>query len=412
MISKGLLTMTTTRKGLEAAVCGALLVSATTAGAQEIPTTLVSPAVQDLRRHMLDTTVSTLTFQSMDRIFDVRRVGRTGPVAALARADSALPDYSYKGVKYTSAQFMDRTFTNAFLVIRDGLIVYEQYRNNSDDHTRFISFSMAKSVTSILIGIAIDKGLIHSIEDPVTDYAPELRGTAFDGTTIRNLLEMRSGTDYEERYDFGENPSLAAQVFEKTLVQNVRRFADFASDTKRMFKPGERFNYSTLDTAILGLILERAVKQPIATFSQTNLWEPMGMEFDGFWLLDGVPGVGRELNGMGYNAALRDFGRLGLMMLNDGRVGQRQIVSSDWVAESTRFVPIDSDAPAPGVGYGFQWWFPERASAFAALGLQGQYIYVDKPSRTVIVKLSHFPPGDDPDVHAETLAFFNAITAE
>lgn len=403
--------MTTTRKGLEAAACGVLLVSAATAGAQEVPTAQVSPAVQDLRRHMLDTPVSTLTFQSMDRIFEVRRVGRTGPVSALARVDSALPSYSYKGVEYTPAQFMDRTFTNAFLVIRDGQIVHEQYRNNSDDRTRFISFSMAKSITSILIGIAVDKGLIRSIDDPVTDYAPELKGTAFDGTTIRNLLQMRSGTDYEERYDFGENPSLAAQVFEKTLVQNVRRFADFARETKRKHKPGEHFNYSTLDTAVLGLVLERAVEQPISTFTQTNLWEPMGMEFDGFWLLDGAPGVGRELNGMGYNAALRDFGRLGLMMLNGGRVGDRQILSSNWVEQSTHFVPITGDIPAPGVGYGFQWWFPERASAFAALGLQGQYIYVDKPSKTVIVKLSHFPPGDDPEVHAETLAFFNAITA-
>ena len=378
---------------------------------QKVPVSHVPPAVQNLRRHMLDTPVSTLTFQHMDRIFDVRRVGRTGEVSALVRADAALPDYHFNGVQYTPAQFMNRTFTNAFLVIRDGQIVHEQYRNNSDDRTRFVSFSMAKSITSILIGIAVDKGLIPSIDDPVTDYAPELKDTGFEGTTIRNLLEMRSGTDYEERYDFGENPSLAAQVFEQTLVQNVRRFADFARETKRRFEPGERFNYSTLDTIILGLILARAVKQPLATFSQTYLWEPMGVEFDGFWMLDGPPDIGLELNGMGYNAALRDFGRLGLMMLNGGRVGERQIVSSAWVEQSTHFVPIEEgDIPAPGVGYGFQWWFPERASAFAALGLQGQYIYVDKPSNTVIVKLSHFPPGDDLAVHAETLAFFNAIT--
>lgn len=403
--------MSTTQKRLEAAACGALLATAATASAQELPVSQVPPAVQELRRHMLDTPVSTLTFQSMDRIFDVRRVGRTGAIDALERADAPLPDYDYNGERYTPAQFMDRTFTNAFLVIRDGRIVHESYRNNSDDRTRFISFSMAKSITSILIGIAVDKALIRSIDDQVTDYAPELKGTGFEGTSIRNLLEMRSGTDYEERYDFGENPSLAAQVFEQTLVRNVRRFADFARETKRMDAPGERFNYSTLDTAVLGLVLERAVKQPIATFTQTHLWEPMGMEFDGSWLMDGAPGVGRELNGMGYNAALRDFGRLGLMMLNDGRVGERQILSSSWVAQSTAFVPIVADTPAPGVGYGFQWWFPERESAFAALGLQGQYIYVDRPSNTVIVKLSHFPPGDDLAVHAETLAFFNAITA-
>ena len=403
--------MITSRIRFGTVICIALLAITARASAQEVPVSQVSPAVQELRRHMLDTPVSTLTFQSMDRIFDVRRVGRTGPVDALPRADAALPDYSYKGARYTPAQFMDRTFTNAFLVIRDGRIVYEQYRNNSNDRTRFVSFSMAKSITSILIGIAVDRGFIRSIDQQVTDYAPELKGTGYDGASIRDLLQMRSGVDYEERYDFGAHPSLAAQVFEKTLVENVRRFADFARDTKRKYKPGKHFNYSTLDAAVLGLVLERAVKQPIATFTQTYLWEPMGMEFDAFWLMDGPPGVGRELNGMGYNATLRDFGRLGLMMLNDGRVGDRQIVSSDWIAQSTSFVTIGAAVPAPGVGYGFQWWFPERQSAFSALGLQGQYIYVDRPSKTVIVKLSHFPPGDDADVHAETLAFFNAITA-
>lgn len=375
------------------------------------PDSNVSPAIQVLRRHILDADVNTLTFRNMEQIFITRKVARGGAVQSLPRSDASLPGYVFKGQNYTPEQFMDRTYTNAFLVIRDGRIISEQLRNGTDDRTRFASFSMAKSITSILVGIAVDRKLIRSIDQKITDYAPELKGTGYDGPTIRDLLQMRSGVDYDERYDFGQNPSLAAQVFENTLVQNRRRFADFAREVKKKLEPGEHFNYSTLDTAVLGLVLERAIKQPLATFTQTYLWEPMGMESDGAWLMDGPPGVGREINGMGFNATLRDYGRLGLMMLNGGRVGDRQIVSEAWVDQSTHYVPIDGEAGPTKRGYGFQWWFPQSDTAYSAIGLQGQYIYVDKPTKTVIVKLSHFPPGGDRSLPEETLAFFNAITA-
>jgi hypothetical protein len=332
----------------------------------------------------------------------------------LPRSDAALPNYTFAGQSLTPAQFMERTYTNAMLVIRDGKIVSETYRNRTGPDTHFLSFSMAKSITSLLVGIAVDKGYIRSIDQAATDFAPELKNSGYAGVTIRQILQMRSGVDYEERYDFGKTPSLAAQIFEKSLVENSVRWASFAETVKPRWRPGSYFNYSTLDTSVLGLILERATKQPLATFMQTNLWEPAGMEADGFWLLDGVPGVGRETNGMGYNATLRDFGRIGQLVLDQGHVGDRQVISADWIRQATTPLAIDHPTGDKWArAYGFQWWFPAGDIAFSAVGLQGQFIYVDPASRTVIVKLSHFPTDDAAQeaLHEEVMTYFKTIAA-
>jgi CubicO group peptidase (beta-lactamase class C family) len=383
--------------------------SAQTAPAHYLPDGEVPAALQELRRHVLDANVNSLTFRSMDQLFDTRVVGRAGPVQALGRAETSLPDYQYKGHSYTTEQFEARTFTNALLVMREGRILHESYRNNSSAETHFASFSMAKSITAMLVGVAVDKGLIKSLDEKVTLYVPELKGSGYENVSLRQLLQMRSGVDYTERYDFGDNPSPAAQVFEQTLVQSRRRFADLAPSLKSKTRPGSTFNYSTMDTAVLGWALERVVKQPIAAFMSQNLWEPAGMESYGYWLMDGPPGVGREMNGMGFNATLRDFARLGQLMLDEGVVGGKQLLSKEWVRLSTTMIPIETGANRAREGYGFQWWQLDDSGAYAALGLQGQFIYVHPASRTVIVKLSFFPPGDSSDAQSESVAFFQAV---
>ncbi|WP_165793854.1 serine hydrolase domain-containing protein [Hyphococcus luteus] len=360
---------------------------------------------------MLDADVNALFFHNMDELFDTRVVTRAGPVSPLLREDAAPPGLKFEGKAYSYDQFAEATYTNAFLVIRDGKIVFEDYRNNTHADMRFIGFSMSKSITSMLIGIAIEHGDIKSVDDLAVEYAPELRGSGYDGVTIRQILEMRSGVDYEERYDFGENPSLAANIHENAIVQNKERFADRAQTIKRKVEPGSRFNYATLDTAVLGRVLEGATGQAISKFMSEHLWEPAGMEYSGFWIADGPPGVGRELNGMGYNATLRDFGRLGLLMLNDGKLGDRQIVPEAWVRASTKMKPIEGgEFAGPHSAYGYQWWkLDDRAGSFIAVGLQGQFIYVDPRSKTVIVKLSYFPPDAPEEITDMTVAYFNAI---
>jgi CubicO group peptidase (beta-lactamase class C family) len=370
-----------------------------------LPASPVEPAVQQLRRAMLDADVNSLTFHNMDQLFTTRVVGRSGPVWQLPRVDHALDfTYTFEGKTYTPEQFVQRTYTNALLIMKDGHIVYETYRNNTSEATRFIAFSMTKSITSLLIGIALGEHRIESVDDPITKYLPELAAGGYNRVTIRQILQMRSGVDYEERYDFG-NPGIAALNHEHSLVENITRFADAARTIKRKDPPGAVWQYKTLDTAVLGWLLERVSGgSTVAAYTAQRLWEPMGAEANGFYIMDGAPGAGREFSGAGFNATLRDFARIGQMVLNGGQANGHQIVSAQWLTESTR--PTGGTGP----GYGYQWWMGQRPGSFQALGLQGQYIYVDPTSRTVIVKLSYFPPGDM-TADNETAAFLTAASA-
>ncbi len=356
---------------------------------------------------MLDADVNTLTFHNMDQLYDTRTVGRSGPIWVLPKVESPMAfTYAYDGGQKPAGSILEDNRTNALLIIKNGRIVTEIYRNRTSEKTRFMSWSMAKSITATLVGLALSEGRIASLDDPLTRYLPELKGGGYEGVTIRQTLQMRSGVDYEERYDF-ENPGIAATVFEQVLVKNQARFADFAAGLKRKHKPGEVFEYKTIDTAVLGWLVERATGSNASTYLASRIWEPMGAEADGFFIMDGPPGVGREFTGAGYNATLRDYGRFGLLMLQDGVANGRRLVPAEWVREAA--------APALGQegergGYGYQWWTMSNSPAYYALGLQGQFIYVDPATQTVVVKLSYHAPGD-PTAVGEALSFMSAASA-
>lgn len=406
--------MTPSRPNLYAFLAAALV--SFSAHAQQVlpeplrggPPSDVPTAVQILRWHMLDNDVAALTFRSMDALFTTRTVARSGPVWRLPRRDHALDfTYEWNGESLPAEEFLERTYTNALLVMKDGRIVSEIYRNNSDDRSRFVGWSMTKSVTSVLIGCALAEGRIDSLDTPITRYLPELESGGYDGVSIRHVMQMRSGVDYEERYDFG-NPGVAASNHIAALVRNTARFADVARTLPRIHPPGEVFQYKTIDTAVLGWLVERVTQGSVAAYTAQCLWEPLGAESDAFYIMDGPPGVGREFSGAGFNATLRDYGRFGQMMLDGGVADGRRIVSEDWVRQSTR--PSGPEDTQRG-GYGLQWWTMGSGEAYAAIGLQGQYVYVDPETRTVAVKLSYFPPGDNSALDAETLAFMAAAAA-
>lgn len=367
----------------------------------------VPVAIQIARWRMLDDDINAVTFRSMDRLFTTREVPRAGAVWQLPRQDMPLDfTYDFNGQTYTSDQFLERTYTNALLVIKDGKIVSETYRNNTDAQTRFIGWSMTKSITSILIGCALAEGRIESLDDQITHYLPELKEGGYDGVTIRQIMQMRSGVDYEERYDF-ENPGTAASNHVAALVKNVARFADAARTVERIHPPGDTFQYKTLDTAVLGWLIERVSGgSTLAAYTAQRLWEPLGAEQSAYYIMDGEPGVGREFSGAGFNATLRDFGRIGLMMLNNGRANGQQIISPEWVKQLTT---SDEPTGSPRGGYGLQWWLLGDHGAYSAIGLQGQFIYVDPQSKTLVVKLSYFPPGDEVSTQ-ETIAFLEAAS--
>jgi len=371
-----------------------------------------SPATIAMRWQLLNPDVNSFTFRNTQQVFSWRGVEAPEatwelPAAtegfAMPMADTAEGEQDY-------AAWADRTFTNAFTVLRDGQVVFEDYRNRMTADTPHIAFSMTKTITAMLVGQALERGEIESLEDPASKYVPQLAGGAYGDATLRQILQMRSGADIQERYDFGENPSLAAQIHETAIINNQARFADFAVDIPAREAAGTSFNYATLDTAVLGWLLEEATGQKIEDLMEARIWQPMGAEFDGHFLADGPVGKGRALNGMGYNARLRDFARLGQLMLDGGMAGETRVLPEGWVEQMTQMLPTGAPAGAGYPGYGFQTWqVDDQPGAYSAVGLGGQYIYVHPESGTVIVKLSYYPPVEPEWLDGEVIGYLGKV---
>lgn len=265
--------------------------------------------------------------------------------------------------------------TVAFLIIKNDTIQYERYFNGYNQESIIASFSMAKSITSILVGCAIDDGLIKSVEEPVTNYLPELKKNGFGKVTIKHLLQMTSGLDFNESYynPFGE----AASFYYGTNLKHE------VSKLKLKASPGTQFEYVSGNTQLLGQVLESALQgKSITQYFQEKLWTPLEMEYDGSWSLDREK-EGTEKTFCCINARARDFAKIGRLYLNKGKWNGRQIVSEKWVSESTTI-----DTTNGGVNeYKYQWWLPTTTGDFMAEGILGQYIYVNPSKKLIIVRM-------------------------
>ncbi|MCG9881402.1 MAG: beta-lactamase family protein [Bacteroidia bacterium] len=265
--------------------------------------------------------------------------------------------------------------TLAFLIIKDDSILYERYFKGYSKENIVPSFSVAKSVCSILIGCAIDEKLIQSVNDPVTLYIPELKKNGFDNVTIKHVLQMTSGLDFNESY---VNPFGHAATFYYGL--NLRKAI---ADLKLSVQPGTQFSYVSGNTQLLGLILERALKtRTVTEYLQEKLWSPMGMEYDASWSIDSKKS-GLEKTFCCLNARARDFAKIGSLYLNKGNWKGQQLVSEKWVKESTKYDKSEGSASY----YQYQWWLPSENGDFMAHGILGQYIYVNPDKKMVIVRL-------------------------
>lgn len=368
-----------------------------------------SAAIYELRRKMLDPAFMALTFHTMDSIYQTQMVAAPAKASPLPRAERALDfTYDYDGRTHAAEDVLEDTFTNALMIIKDGKIVYERYRNLTNPQTRFTSMSMSKSVVSLLAGFAVDHGDIRSLDDQVTVYIPELKGTAFDGVTVRDVIDMKTGIDRSDGDQLKPGTEAAARR-ESMLIRNERPAVDEAFMVGRKAEPGKTFDYSTLNATVLGWIVERATGVPLTDYTSRMLWKPLGAEATAFWMTDGQGAKARPLTGMGYNATMRDYARIGLMMLGQGRFNGKQILSKAWIEEST-------GGPHPAInpnfprGYQHMWWTVPGQPAFMADGLGGQAIYVDPATRTVIVKLSYVPTTER-KANGEAAAFYRAASA-
>ncbi len=397
-----------------AAAAAALAGLGSAANAQSSdPDRWLTETMIEARASMFMPTLNYLTFQHMDQMFATRDVSAGSDIWELPSAPVSLEgDYTILGEPYDLEGALERTRTNALVVLKDGKIVFETYRNGSGPQTRFLTFSVAKSYTSTLIGFALHDGLIDNLDDPVTKYLPEMEGTGYDGPSVRDLLRMRSGVDWEERYEFGSETQLT-QVHDNALVAYKYRWCDYAANESKPGEtaPDERFNYATLDTSVLGCIVERVTGRTGADYMTEKLWQPMGAEFGAYWIMDGPDDVGREFYGAGLAVTARDHARFGQMFLQGGVANGAQVVPADWVREATvadeGYEPIEPGAP---VGYQYQWWTDAGSDVFMALGLHHQYIWIDPTNDIVIVKISYTqePVGRD----QENEELFAQITAK
>lgn len=347
-------------------------------------------------------------FRAMDRVFPARPVPRGEDTWAFDRAPAALPEtYTFGGESRDLAAFLDRTETTGLLVVHRGAITHEDYRQDADETSPFTSWSMAKSVLSALIGIAVEEGHIASIRDPIGAYIPALAASGYGDVPIEDALTMSSGVAFDEDYD---NPtSDINMLFIRAMAMGVPAEETLAG-LERVRDPGTYNDYVSSDSMALGLVLEAATGMAPANYLASRLWGPLGAEADATWSTDRA---GREFALCCLNATLRDWARFGRLYLEGGAREGRQIVPADWVAASVaptaaHLQPGDNPASFWTFGYGYQWWIPEDPQGdFLAIGVWGQYIYVDPSRDVVIVKTSADPLFDDND--HESVAAFRAI---
>lgn len=325
------------------------------------------------------------TYRNIDRLFPTRTVEPGGTPSALPAAAARLTqvNFTVSAARYSLADFMSVNRVAGLLILKDGKIVHETYQYGNTQRTRWMSMSVAKSITSTLIGAAVKDGYIASIDDQVTKYVPRLVGSAYDGATVRNVMMMASGAQWNETYT---NPnSDRRQLLEAQISQKPGSAMDLMSKLPRAAAPGSVYNYSTGETQVAGEIVYNAVKKPLAQYLSEKIWSKAGMEAQANWWLDSPNGV--EIGGSGISATLRDYGRFGLFVMNDGVAAGQQVVPVGWVTEAgTPKVLTGGNS----INYGYLWWIPPSGpsaadGAFYANGIMGQQIYINRKEKVVIV---------------------------
>ena len=355
-------------------------------------------------------------FRHMGEIYPSRPVHRAGPVSELPRGvELAPPSYDHGGKAHPLVDFFARARTTGFIVLKNGKIIFERYRFGADEKSHFTSWSMAKSFVSTLVGFAVAEGKIRSIDDPISDYLPELKGSAYDGVPIKAVLQMSSGVAFTEDYVSSTSDSL--RMWDEAIQYNKQPLTNFVRASKRAVPPFTRFNYAGLETEALGWLVSRVTGQNLADDLSAKLWGPLGMEADADWMTDGR---GRRANEIAFcclGATLRDYARFGLFMSQGGSWHGRQLLPRSWVEAATT---PDGPQVQPGklypgypLGYQYQWWVLPAAMGelrgFEAQGVYGQILYVNSAEQLVIVMTSVWPKAWDEALERETYAVFDAF---
>ena len=358
------------------------------------------------------------TFQHIREMTPTAQVWRgEGPVMAMPEAFREIGHLAYQlgGRQRTVEGFLEDSFTDGFLVLHRGAIVAERYFNGFVPHGTHLAMSVTKSIVGLIVGILADRGIID-VAAPVTDYLPELAATAYRGARVQHVLDMTSGVTFDESYTTEGShmmrldhacawKDLTRPEWPRTMWELVLTLTD------RECEHGARFSYRSIETDVLGFIVERATGTPLAELMSREIWAPMGAAEDAYITVDRG---GTALADGGFCASLRDYGRLALLLLRDGRRDGRQIIPSAWI-ETTRAATGELFGELyrtvlPHGAYRNQLWIEDvRRRSYVARGIFGQFIFVDPQADFAAVKLSTWPDFTSPDRALDTLAAFRAI---
>jgi CubicO group peptidase (beta-lactamase class C family) len=337
-------------------------------------------------------------FRNLEKLVWTRTIEAGGEVYPLPviKIDLSHFQFDFEGSVITLEEYIRRQNVAGLLIIKDGNIVYERYELGNTAESRWLSWSVAKSVTSLLVGAAIKDGYIESVDEMVSDYLPRLKNSSYDDVTIRHLMQMASGVEWNEDYADPE-----ADI--NTLEWDTLSVYEQLKDKPRAAEPGTLFNYNSAEINLVGTLLRSAIGNNLSTYLTEKIWRPFGMESIAFWELS-EPGGG-EFGGSNISATLRDYGRIGLFAMNNGKLPDgTQVLPNGWIAEST--------TPSPGYEYyGYLWWL-RGEGAFAASGIFGQGIHIDPAHNLVIAQHGALEVASQRSDWAPRLAFFRAIATE
>jgi CubicO group peptidase (beta-lactamase class C family) len=319
--------------------------------------------------------------------------------------------YKFGGKHYSFDDYLRREDVTGFLVLHDNQIIEERYFHGANQDSRFVSQSVAKSILSILVGVAVDEGLIHSVNDPIVRYLPYLSKSGYRDVTIKETLQMSTNVDYSE--DYRKPTALGA-----ALLTGRPSFKDFAASLgPSATKPGTAFQYQSVNSQVLGLLLEHVTGERLNVWAEDKLWKKIGAQRDAFFYESTKQPDTCAF--ACFNATLRDYGRVGLMMLNGGELGGRRVVSESWVHDSTTpdapyLLPKPPGANGqPTTGYAYQWWVPYGTEGvFEAEGIFGQMIYVNPARHVVIVQTSAWPAADADRLYFEADVLMDKIASQ
>lgn len=335
-------------------------------------------------------------FRGMDRLSVLAEANTIAPAATPLPLPAGQP-LEVPGID----QYLAQQRAAGIVIVQDGKVRLERYGLGFDATGRWTSFSVAKSFTSTLVGAAVQDGAIKSLDDKVSQYIPDLRGSAYDDVTVRQLLTMSSGVRWNEDY---EDPKADVAQFNVVAPDpGVDATVSYLRKLPRAHPPGEVWHYNTGETNLIGVLVSSAVKKPLAQYLQEKIWQPAGMEAPATWLKGKT---GHEIAGCCLQAATRDFARFGLLVLAGGKTPQgQQIVPADWFAAAT---VKQKDIGEPGKGYGYQWWTYDDGSV-AAQGIFGQGIFIDPNRRLVIASNANWTRATKGPEPAAREAFYKQV---